>query len=128
VQLTYDHVERFQPPKAEAVTALAAGQSLESCLKLLGAPWQVLEREQDPGLILVYAWERGSGWGLSLSGTGDDNVPGSINLANSRSLPRALTLWFDGQDQLLRHEQGFLSPNLAAALRNLQAFSPGGGR
>jgi hypothetical protein len=128
VQLSYSHFERFRPPAQPAVEGLQSGLSLNDCLASLGAPWQVLEREQDPGLILVYAWERGSGWGLSVSGGNDDNAPGSINLVNSRALPRALTLWFDGSDRLIRFEQGFLPPDLAAGLVGLQAFRPGGGR
>lgn len=124
LQLSYRSMDRFKAPPAEGVAALTAGMELGACLELLGAPWRVLELETDPGLILVYAWERATGWGLSVSGS-DDRAPGSFNLAQSRSLPRALTLWFDGQDRLERFEQGFLSPALASRLAGLEGLRPG---
>ena len=124
VQLSYRSMDRFQAPPSEAVTELTPGMELGLCLERLGAPWRVLELETDPGMILVYAWERATGWGLSLSGA-DDRAPGSFNLAQSRTLPRALTLWFDGQDRLERYEQGFLSPALASRLVGLEGLRPG---
>lgn len=124
VQLSYRSLDRFQAPPAAGVAALQPGLELSACLELLGAPWRVLELETDPGLILIYAWERATGWGLSVSGS-DDRAPGSFNLAQSRSLPRALTLWFDGQDRLERFEQGFLSPALASRLAGLEGLRPG---
>ena len=118
VQFTYLKVERFAEPGAAAVGALEVGQGLAECVDLLGAPFDVLERETDPGLVLVYAWERASGWALSFSSPSED-VPVSLDVGRSEAGLDALVLWIDGADRLERFERGTLAAALAQAPRRL---------
>jgi hypothetical protein len=115
VRFTYRSVERFDPPEPAAMEGLVAEATLAECLQQLGAPWQVLEQEQERGLVLIYAWERGSGWVASAS-SGQRSVPGSLTVGRGASGWRTLLLWFNTEDRLERWEQGSLPPDLASLL------------
>lgn len=122
VRFGYGRVERFDPPDEERLQALAIGTPLEACLEQLGAPWQVLEQESERGLILIWAWERSSGWSFHVSG-GDRNVTGSLEVDSSDGSWRSVVLWFDGDDRLERWHQGFLPAELASVLSRVTGRS-----
>lgn len=115
VRLGYGRVERFDPPDQQRLEALAVGTPLETCLRELGAPWRVVEQERERGLILVWAWERASGWSVNVSG-GDRNASGSLEVDSSDASWRSVVLWFDAEDRLERWHQGFLPAELASVL------------
>ena len=115
VRFTWRSVEHFQPPEPAAVEGLVADATLAECLERLGAPWQVLEQEEQPGLVLIYAWEKASGWVASVS-SGQRSIPGSLTVGRGAAGWSSLMLWFDEEDRLERWEQGSLTPELASAL------------
>lgn len=115
VRFTYRSVERFRPPEPAAVGGLVAGATMTECMERLGAPWQVLEQEEQRGLVLIYAWEEAAGWVASVS-SGQENVPGSLTVGRGAAGWSTLQLWFDTADRLERWEQGSLPPELASEL------------
>ncbi len=124
MRLTYRRVERFAPPEPEVLDALAVDAPLALCLEQLGAPWQVLEQEgemRERGLVLIYAWERASGWAGSVS-SGQRNIPGSFSLGRSAAGWSSVVLWFDVDDRLERWQQGSLPPELASVLTRRRGF------
>lgn len=111
----YERVLRFRAPEERAIESLRTGASLADCLRELGAPWRVLEREGGGETILVWAWERSSGWKARVS-SGDRSTPGSFEVADSRAGWQSLVLWFDDDDRLLHWKQGHLPAALASRL------------
>lgn len=109
VQFSYNIVDRNGPLAEGVASELVPGSTLSLCLATLGAPNALLVDDDRGTFRAIYAWERASGWNLSVS-SNSDSVPGSFTMTSRDTGVEGLVLWFDQNRVLVRHERGNLAP------------------
>ena len=99
-------------PKAVTEKLPPAGADLTRCLTLLGAPNFVHEHRVH-GLVLIYAWQRDRGRGISVSIPVGDFSP-SISYSDAHLRGKGVVLWFDHDLILTDWRRGNLAEILSS--------------
>jgi len=87
---------------------MALGETdLAECLRVLGAPLLVWEVSSD-SYGLAYGWEDTSGWSVNLSIPLAGKGSGSFDYESQMLNLYGVVLIFDDEDQLVRHQSGYL--------------------
>jgi len=88
-----------------------AGVDLAHCLELLGAP-DFVQENRVHGLVLIYAWQRDRGRGVSVSVPVGDFSP-SISYSDAFLRGKGVVLWFDEDYVLTDWRRGNLAEILS---------------
>ena len=89
-----------------------AGVDLTRCLELLGAP-NFVQENRVHGLVLIYAWRRDRGRGLSVSVPIGDFSP-SVSYSDAFLRGKGIVLWFDRDYVLTDWRRGTLAEILSS--------------
>lgn len=116
----YRRVLLNEPVDQAAFAALRPGEdTLETCMRALGAPVQVVEHRVGPGrasgVALAYYWLDSSSWGVSVSPPRSSGVSYRFD-STGADLPGCV-LWFDEQLLLERSSAGMVGAMLPRSRR-----------
>lgn len=119
--VVYDRRRHDEPLAPEVISALQPGQSLDECLRSLGAPRQCFAYRGD-GVAMLWAWSDTDALSVDVSLPLQENVSASFDLDLADTEAQGCMLWFGPDLQLERWQQGRLGDLLPG--RSRPTFEP----
>jgi hypothetical protein len=114
--VVYNRTRKDEPVAPDLLAVLRPGQSLDDCMRSLGAPNQCFEYRGD-GVAMLWAWSDTDALSVDVSLPLQDQVSASFDLDLADTEAQGCMLWFGPDLRLERWKQGRLGDLLPGRTR-----------